>query len=422
MGAGFSTVNHRFHTTVLEEYKLQPQRIHLIDGLRGLSLFGILLANLLIFQYGMFGKDSITTFSLSSLDTGVYQFLKIFIENSFMPIFTFLFGYAMIKMAEGIERNGAKVKRHFVRRFVLLLAIGLLHGSFLWEGDILSSYGLMGFFLLLFLNRKKKTLLIWGIILFVLTSALPYGQLEEPIEDLERMATYITNTNDVYANGTYTEIMTHRINETPQNMSGLEVVIVLLFTPLALAPLFLFGMYAARANHFSNPIAERNKYKIGTAILLPLGLLLKSVGTLTPENDWTYIFLGIGGPLLALGYICAFAYAYTRFSESMMMRAFENVGKLSLTNYLLQTVICTFVFYGYGLGQFGKLGVLYSIVLGLVIFGVQCVLSYWYLKYFRRGPLEFILRMWTNFSWSGRVKVKNKKSSYPHVDNQHQVS
>ena len=401
---------------------MEPQRIHLIDGMRGLSLLGILLANLLIFQYGLYGKDSISVFSLSPVDTGTYQFLKIFIESSFMPIFAFLFGYSMIKMAEGIERNGAKVKRHLVRRFILLAAIGLLHSSFLWEGDILFLYGLMGFFLLLFLNRKKKTLLIWSIILFVLTSALTYGQLEEPTEDLQRMATYITNTNNVYANGTYTEIMAHRINEDPLNMSGLLVALMLLFAPLTIAPLFLFGMYAARANHFSNPTSERNRYKIGMSILLPLGILLKSVGTLAPENDWTYILLSIGGPLLALGYIYAFAYAYTRFSESMLMRAFENVGKLSLTNYLLQTVICTSIFYGYGLGQFGKLGVLNGIVLGLVIFSVQCVLSHWYLKYFRRGPLEFILRMWTNFSWSGRIKVKNKQSSYPHVDNQHQVS
>ncbi len=394
---------------------MQPQRIQLIDGMRGLSLLGILLANLLIFQYGMFGKDSISVFSLSSLDTGVYQFLKILIESSFMPIFAFLFGYSMIKMAEGIERNGAKVKRHLVRRFILLGAIGLLHSGFLWEGDILFSYGLMGFFLLLFLNRKKKTLLIWGIILLVLTSALTYGQLEEPAEDLERIAAYITNTNDVYANGTYMEIMTHRINEDPLNMSGLEVVFMLLFAPLIMVPLFLFGMYAAKANHFSNPTSERNRYKFGMTVLLPLGLLLKSVGTLAAENDWTYVCLSIGGPLLALGYISAFAYAYTRFSDSIMMNAFENVGKLSLTNYLIQTVICTSIFYGYGLGQFGKLGILNSIVLGLVIFSVQCVLSHWFLKHFRRGPFEFILRMWTNFSLNGRVK--NKQSSYPHVDN-----
>lgn len=339
-----------------------------------------------------------------------------------MPIFTFLFGYSMIKMAEGIERNGAKVKRHFVRRFTLLAVVGLLHGIFLWEGDILFFYGLMGFFLLLFLNRKKKTLLIWGIILFILTGALSFGKLDEVAEDVERMTTYISLTNDVYANGTYTEIMTHRGEEDPLEMPGIYVVfLLLLFAPLATAPLFLFGMYAAKANHFSNPVLEHNRYKIGMAILFPLGILLKSVGTLTPENDWTYLLLSMGGPLLALGYICAFAYVYTNFSESRMMRAFENVGKLSLTNYLLQTVICTSIFYGYGLGQFGNLGVLNSILLGLFIFFVQCIFSHWYLKYLRRGPLEFILRVWTNFSWSGRVKMKKKKSSYPHVDN-HQPS
>ncbi len=137
----------------------KQNRIHIIDGLRGFSLFGILMANLLIFQYGIWGKDEIELYAISVFDTGIYKLVKILIESSFMPIFTFLFGFSMIKMKESLEAKGLGTKRYFARRFLLLLVLGTLHSEFLWEGDILGFYGMMGFFLLLFMNRKPKTLL-----------------------------------------------------------------------------------------------------------------------------------------------------------------------------------------------------------------------------------------------------------------------
>ena len=100
----------------------------------------------------------------------------------------------------------------------------------------------------------------------------------------------------------------------------------------------------------------------------------------------------IGGSLLAIGYICLFAFAYTQFADSPILSAFENVGKLSLTNYMMQSVICTFIFYGYGLGAFARLGVVGGILLAVIIFAVQVFSSTLYLKYFERGPLEKLMR------------------------------
>lgn len=133
------------------------QRVNMIDGMRGFSLLGILMANMLIFQYGIFGKDEIEHFQLSAADEAAYIWIKVFVEHSFIPIFIFLFGYSMIKLKEKLERNGQKVKSHFVRRFLLLIVFGLLHSFFVWEGDILLAYGLIGLLMLLFLNRKKNT-------------------------------------------------------------------------------------------------------------------------------------------------------------------------------------------------------------------------------------------------------------------------
>lgn len=385
------------------------ERVRLIDGLRGFSLFGILLANMLIFQYGMFGKDEISYFSLSDLDTGANKFIKVVVEGSFMPIFTFLFGYSLIKLVESLRKKEVRVRWHLVRRFIFLIIIGILHGTFLWEGDILAFYGFMGFFLLMFINRKKKTLVIWGIVLFVLTSAMGYGVLEETKEEVENLSSYIFKTNDVYTNGTYTEIMDHRNNEMPP-IYGDELVLffILIFSPILTAPLFLFGMAAAKANLFTRPSLEQKRYKIGT-ILLPMGLVLKGVSILLQENAWSGILLNVGAQFLSIGYISLFALLFVSFAHSKVFLAFESVGKLSLTNYIMQSVICTTIFYGYGLGLFGNLGMLNSIILGLLIFLLQCICSSLYLKKIRRGPLELLLRIGTNFSWNGTVRKRKTK-------------
>ncbi|WP_338753709.1 DUF418 domain-containing protein [Bacillus sp. FJAT-52991] len=385
---------------------MDKYRVSAIDGMRGFSLLGILLANMLIFQYGMWGKDEIGFYSLSATDLGAYKLVKMLVEGSFMPIFTFLFGYSMIKMKESLERKGVPVKRYFVRRFLFLIGAGFLHSTFLWEGDILLFYGLMGFFLLMFMNRSQKTLFIWGASLLIIMSFfLGYGNVEEPAKDKKIMAEYIEKTKVVYSTGSYTEIKDHRNNEDPLNLPDAFYVVLLILAPLLTAPLFLFGMFAAKANAFVHLQKERPLYMKGALLLLPIGIVLKTIPYLG-ESAWNGVVEMLGASLLSLGYIFLFALLYTGKPNKIFSAAFENVGKLSLTNYLMQTVICTTIFYGYGLGLFGQLGMIWGILLAVMIYTLQAVGSHYYLKSFKRGPVEQLLRMWTNFSWDGHVRKK----------------
>lgn len=367
-------------------------RINSIDGIRGWSLFGILLANLLIFQYGIYGKDEISYFDLSSSNLFSYYFVKIFIEGAFMPIFTFLFGYSLILMRNSLERKQLRIKWHLFRRFIVLIILGWLHSTFLWEGDILSLYGLMGIYLLMFVNRKPKTLLIWGVILFTILSIgslFDYGE-EFELSSPEKMATYLDETLSVYSAGTYAEIKDHRNNVDPMELSGQEAALMLILLPIVLVPMFLFGMYAAHKKWLLDPLKEKKQYLTWFIILIPLGLFLKT----TPYLFKDLVDLSIiGGTVLPIGYICLFAFAYSKLHAHRLLTAFENVGKLSLTNYIMQTVICTFIFYGYGLGLFAKLGVTAAIFLGIVIFSVQVIASTLYLKHFNQGPLEKLMRV-----------------------------
>ncbi|MEH6942256.1 DUF418 domain-containing protein [Bacillus sp. JJ722] len=387
------------------------KRVTLIDSLRGFSLVGILLANLLIFQYGIWGKQELDVSTLSKLDFISLRFIQIAVEYSFLPIFTLLFGYSLIKLVEAIKKRREKTRWHLVRRALGLVVIGYIHSTYIWEGDILLFYGMMLFMLLPFVYRKPKTLFIWGAIFFFLTSPFGYGMYEQSNDDGVEMQQYIEKANDVYQNGTYSEILEFSNTVMPPVFDDpLYVFLLIVLSPFSMISLFLIGMGMAKIQFFKQPTQEKRFYVIGS-ILIPVGLALKALSFNSNIEAWSAILLQMGGQMLALGYVSLFALLYSKYSRNFMFSAFESVGKLSLTNYLMQSVICTFVFYGYGLGYFARMGVFNSIILGLVIFAVQCGLSTLYIRYFKRGPIEQILRMWTNFSFNGNVKQLSKNSA-----------
>jgi len=389
-------------------------RVRMIDAIRGLSLLGILAANMLIFQYGMYGKEEMELFGgLSGINEAAYAFLKIAVEGSFYPIFLFLFGYSLYKLRDSLVRRGHKPWRSLVRRFVLLLGLGLLHSFLLWEGDILLLYGAMGFVLLLFVNRKAKTLVIWGTILSVLAIAMSYGAPSDDSElfDNNKLDSYIEQSIGVYAEGTYSEIMDFRLNEDPMNMDPLLAVIMLVMAPIVVASMFLFGLAASKAGWLHNPKQERSRNG-WLSLALPIGLACKSVAFILPDWEWSGIFLMAGSQLLAFGYIFAAAFVMSYADQaSRAIAAFESVGRMSLTNYLMQTIICTTIFYGYGFGWFGKLGVFYGLLLSLFIFALQAAASTVILRRVNHGPIERLLRMWTYWSWSGKTRLSKRRGA-----------
>lgn len=308
---------------------MKKERVRIIDSLRGFSLLGIFLINGVVLGYGI--TDSAIN------NDKIQNFLELIGENSFMPIFTFLFGYSLIKLEESLQRKNKEIKWHLVRRFSMLILMGIIHAT-IWNGDILFTYGIIGFLLLFLINKKTKTLMIFGISLFILS--------------------IITNSQTM--------------------------------------PLFLFGMAAAKGNIFLHLEREYVWYKRGI-ILIPIALCLKYIGSIDFGNFWLTMLLNIGSLLLAIGYIAAFSLVFTQFSDFKIFKWFENVGKMSLTNYIMQTVI--FVC-GYHTGLFKGLDTISNVLLVMFIFSAQCWFSSVYLKKFHYGPFERLLRDWTNLSRS----------------------
>ncbi|QZN77698.1 DUF418 domain-containing protein [Paenibacillus sp. DR312] len=394
------------------------KRVQLIDGLRGFSLAGIVLANMLAFQYGMFGQSEPQLLGIDGADRALHSFLLITVVGSFMPIFAFMFGFGMIKLSESLKSRELRPKCHLARRFLLLLGIGILHITYLWEGDILTIYGVLGFFLLMFLNRKPKTLLIWALMLLtgVGLLGLPASNPMDPLANVStHMENYIKQSQDVYGNGSYVEIRDFSNNADPfgGELDAVFLLLALVLAPLMTIPMFLLGMRAARIGTFNDPQAMRPMYIRRASFLIPVGLMLKAYGVLGPQlgaKEWPGIGIGttLGGTLLALGYIYVFALLYTVNSRASLFVKFEAVGRLSLTNYLMQSVICTTVYYGYGLGLFGRAGVFFGAIIALSVYGIQLWFSPLYLKKFSSGPVEYVLRIGTYLSWKGQPRKKKR--------------
>ncbi|EON70684.1 DUF418 domain-containing protein [Lysinibacillus sphaericus] len=374
---------------------MKVERVELMDALRGFSLIGILIANMLHFQFGASGVEILE--SASGLNKVSYYFVKIVVEGSFYPIFGFVFGYVLIKMMESREASGLKYKNIVFRRAVGLSVLGAMHIALVWEGDVLLSYGSTLFILLLFfLKRRVKTYFVWG---FILTAILGVGtffgssfiQLVKPLTTAEIM---------IYQDGTYAEILTQRLGEFIVE-GGFTLLFILpigwllyvAISFLAVGPFVLFGMGLAKRGAFLQLEKSTQTYK-KVALFVPVGLLLK--GIIIFDTPYSLFIYSAGTYVLAIGYIALFAWLFSRY-QTQMNDYFAPIGKLSLTNYLMQSLICTIIFYGYGFGLFGKLGIFVGILLSVIIYGIQLKASQLYLKRFSLGPVEIILRWFVYF-------------------------
>src|SRR5699024_6009017 len=178
--------------------------------------------------------------------------------------------------------------------------------------------------------------------------------------------------------------------------------------PLLIAPMFLLGMYAAKQEWLQRPKETERTYKIGASIWLLLGLLLKTYGYFSKIEGLFHI----GGMVLSLGYICLFGVLYANIRHSVLLRSFESVGKLSLTNYIVQSIICTTIFCGYGLCLFCKLGIIIAFLLDIIICSIQTIISHNYVKKIRHEQLEKLLYIRTYLSVNGKTKRQQQYIKY----------
>ncbi|TXS03845.1 DUF418 domain-containing protein [Bacillus sp. SH7-1] len=372
------------------------QRVEVVDAIRGFALFGILLVNMTLIQFGFFANEK-PTYIFGELDKGANWFIQFFGTQNFISLFSFLFGLSIILLQKSIVAKGKKFSTTYLRRILILLLLGFIHGALIWSGDILFSYGLIGVFLLLFINRKPKTLLIWATILLALLTLMTYST--EPNTNVTDFAPYIEKEHKVHENGSYMDHVNFRLTENPFEYIGIDgffgLTFITLFTLIFLSPLFLIGMYVGKKGwlfEIDKHISAVKKIWLLTgifsftikisAMFIKHPILLMLQDGLTPVT-MTFFY---GGTIILL-------FHYKKATRLLTYMA--NMGKMSVSNYLAQSIITTTIFYAYGFGLFGKIGYFFGILLTIVIYTIQLFASTYWLRKYRMGPVEYVWRLGT---------------------------
>ncbi|HSM59372.1 MAG TPA: DUF418 domain-containing protein, partial [Longimicrobiales bacterium] len=389
------------------------ERILTLDVLRGIALFGELAANIWVWFSGIvfrFPEYHAEIWSFSP-DALAYLFIWFFISGKAITTFSMLFGLGFAVQMMRAQARGRSIVRPHARRLAILLLFGAVHGVFLWYGDILAAYALLGFALLLFRKRRERTLLIWAGVLIValpiLLSSVPLVIASaspeagpDPAAQLAEMADRNGELLALFASADPAQIVRGNLSMLQlQWLSPKSLFLVTLFG------IFLLGLYAGRRRLFEHPDAHRALLRRLVIYGFPIGMAGTAVGMMLgsiPREEamalaWmplavTTAFTA-GTVPFALAYIATATLLLERPAWRRPLSAFAPVGRMALTNYLAQTVICISIYYWGGL--VGRAGPLFGLILALVIFPVQMAASAWWLARFRFGPMEWLWRSLT---------------------------
>lgn len=396
--------------TELSGPTVQSERIQSLDVLRGFAVLGILVMNIQAFAMiggAYFNPTAYGAFS--GLNYLVWLLSHLLADMKFMGIFSMLFGAGMILMAERLEATGRKPGQVHYRRTFFLLLFGLAHAWLIWTGDILYTYAMCGFLVFLFRKRPAKTLITLGLISIAVASiisiaaqfSLPYW----PPEQLAGQAKFWAPTGPQVLH----ELEAYRGSWSAQNEVRFVTAAIMQTGSFLFAlswragGLMLVGMGLYKLGVFGAALPARI-YRSMILWALILGLPLSGLGVWYHHvTGWSLekgFFGGMqfnywGSLFTMLGWVGIVMLFCQRWSGSWLYRSLASTGQMALTNYLMQTLICTTIFYGHGLGLFGSVERTGQILIVFAVWAVELLWSPWWLARFRFGPFEWLWRSLT---------------------------
>lgn len=373
------------------------ERIDGLDYLRGFALLGIFVANMLFFHMPYVYVDPYSWFP-SLRDEVSHMWVDILFQSSFYPLFAMLFGYGMNMQYEKAKKTGRPFIPMVSRRMAVLLAFGIIHAFLIWPGDILITYALMGFLLMLMLRLPAAALASIASGLYIiglggLTALVWLGELLTPDGSLAEYAdiTSINNSIAAYSNGSYWDVTVQRTADWLfMNTSSL------LLAPVMILPLFMIGAAAAKWKLIERADQQWRRWIFPTVLGLAGGLSLKTLPYFSDHMlTASMVQDSFGGPLLTVGYTGLILLLLRLKLFRTVFNPVRMAGRMSLTVYISQSVIATLIFYSYGLGYYGKISVGTGTWMAVGIFAIQAILAGLYLQKFRQGPLEALWRRLT---------------------------
>ena len=389
------------------------ERIVALDALRGFALLGILVINM-----WLFGLPTIASFNptlhgdLSGVNYLAWAIGHVFFEQKFVTLFTFLFGAGMVMFLESKARKDQPGRKLHLSRTFWLLVIGLGHAYLLWFGDILVFYALCGFLVVWVWQWHPRRQFVLGTVMFSIPSVLlalvgvAYLALSEDGRgelEAELLASFGAEFSpereiEIYQ-GPWLDQVAHRaplVFEYHTLGFAFEVFWMLGGMMIIGMALYQWGVIS---NQRSTRFYKRLLVGAGGAglTLVLVGLWLREVFAweTVPVITLAFQFNYWGALLLATGYLAGIMLLCRWLRDGVAVTALAAVGRTAFSNYLLQTVVATSIFYGYGLGLFGELNFVALLGVVVLIWAIQLPLSVWWLSRFRFGPVEWVWRTLT---------------------------
>jgi len=409
------------------------ERVIALDTLRGVAVMGILVMNVYAFAMPLAAYyNPLLMGGTDALNMGTWFFTHLLFDQKFMSIFAMLYGAGIVMMMKRAELRSVTLGPIFYRRSILLIVLGLLHGYFIWFGDILFHYALMGMLVFLLRKASPRTLITVACALLPVTLLINYGssfyveelqaevtrietqQADGAVLDAEQQrrleewqeirAVFAPNEEDIAEEvaayrGTYIDTLMQRA----PFVAFMQVNLTLVFVVWRVGGLMLLGMALMKLGVFSGERSTRFYERMtltGYGVGLPL-VILSAVLLEAHEFDPLYVarYGGIynyfGSVLVALGHIGAVLLVVKSGAWQTLVRRFAAVGRMALSNYLVHSLVMTTLFYGYGLGLYAEVPRVLQQGFVVALISLQLLLSPWWLTHFRFGPAEWLWRSLT---------------------------
>jgi uncharacterized protein len=373
------------------------ERIELIDVIRGIAVFGILFANIVIFSGYVFTPfTSLSLFKYAQLNETLHYLSNVFVSGKFYPIFCMLFGYGFYMQVSKFGGSDKSFVRYFSRRLFFLVLIGMLH-QLIWPGDVVTIYALVGFVILLARKTTYKQDLYLAITFFILhILAGFYPLLLSSGESTKAIAYFslpgIENTQlieKVRTEGVYGMFFFY----IPYYKT-LWSFLRLISTIPSVIGLFFMGGFLFKSGFLNN-----HALKVRNVIIF---FILGAIGT--------YLRFYIAYPLRiiealfwGLFYMGILAMIFKTNFGKKLLQIFIPVGRMALSCYILQSILCIFIFYGFGLGLFAQVSLHLTFLIAFGILLIEAIACKLWLRKFKFGPIEWI---WRCLSYRKIIQIK----------------
>lgn len=375
------------------------ERISSIDILRGFALLGILLVNVLGFNASFFYFGGYYGHLPDDFQQRFYNIFISLTADKFIFLFSFLFGYGIYMQYRRFSEKGADFIGFFARRMVILALFGIAHILLLWAGDILLLYAIAGFIAMHFVKASTKWQIVLALAFYFfigiwLTAGvwidLPDAMSSTCTECLEKAKT-------IYSNGNYFECLRLRLIE----YAAFRYINLFYYLPKIIG-LTLFGMIASKFNLHQRISNHPLQWTVVLGILILAGIIVyfnynKVIDFSSPFANAVYMTgYELMNVFVASSYLLLILILASNKVVAGFLQPVALMGRASLTNYLLQSLILAVIFYGWGFGYFGQTNVVRLEWIAVAVYTFQLIINPFWFRFNKQGPLE---RLWRKLSY-----------------------